>query len=63
MLLDTQTVQCPYCGESIELLIDSSVAEQEYYEDCSVCCRPICVQQQLNSETGISYVNVKRDDE
>lgn len=34
---------CPYCGESIELLIDCSVEEQEYIEDCFVCCRPIIV--------------------
>lgn len=32
---------CPYCGESIELLVDCSVAPQQYIEDCSVCCRPI----------------------
>lgn len=35
---------CPYCGECIELLVDPSVEEQNYIEDCSVCCRPITVQ-------------------
>lgn len=35
---------CPYCGELIELMIDNSVEEQSYIEDCSVCCRPIVVQ-------------------
>ena len=34
---------CPYCGESIELLIDISIDSQKYIEDCSVCCRPIQV--------------------
>ncbi len=34
---------CPYCGESIELLIDPSEPEQTYVEDCSVCCRPITI--------------------
>ena len=34
-------VECPYCGEAISVLVDTSVAEQEYVEDCSVCCRPI----------------------
>lgn len=32
--------QCPYCGESIELLIDASGGDEEYIEDCEVCCRP-----------------------
>lgn len=36
-------VQCPYCGESITLLVDDSVDHQRYIEDCQVCCRPISV--------------------
>lgn len=35
------TVQCPYCWEKFNLLIDASVESQEYVEDCEVCCRPI----------------------
>jgi len=36
-----ETVSCPYCGEAINVLIDGSVEQQEYIEDCQVCCRPI----------------------
>ena len=36
-----RSVDCPYCGERIEIVVDTSVDEQEYIEDCSVCCRPI----------------------
>ncbi|HNP65180.1 MAG TPA: CPXCG motif-containing cysteine-rich protein [Woeseiaceae bacterium] len=36
-----KSVSCPYCGESIGVLIDDSLAEQNYVEDCQVCCRPI----------------------
>ena len=39
--LDARNIECPYCGETIEVLIDCSVAEQSYIEDCQVCCRPI----------------------
>ncbi|MEL7538422.1 MAG: CPXCG motif-containing cysteine-rich protein [Pseudomonadota bacterium] len=35
-----RTVQCPYCGEPVELTIDTSVESQSYIEDCVVCCRP-----------------------
>ena len=34
-------VSCPSCGEVIEVLIDPSLSEQNYIEDCQVCCRPI----------------------
>ena len=40
-LLDEQIVSCPYCGESIDVLIDQQDSGQEYIEDCQVCCRPI----------------------
>jgi len=33
--------QCPYCWEEITLLVDASIENQEYIEDCEVCCRPI----------------------
>jgi len=34
-------VDCPYCGESIELTLDpGSGPEQDYVEDCEVCCQP-----------------------
>ncbi|AVR44419.1 CPXCG motif-containing cysteine-rich protein [Christiangramia fulva] len=33
--------QCPYCWEEISILLDPSVQEQTYIEDCEVCCRPI----------------------
>jgi len=33
--------ECPYCGEPISMVLDLSVPEQAYVEDCEVCCRPI----------------------
>ena len=43
MQFSTSSVQidCPYCGETFELVIDPGEAEQAYVEDCFVCCRPI----------------------
>ncbi|MFK7733486.1 MAG: CPXCG motif-containing cysteine-rich protein [Pseudomonadales bacterium] len=41
MQLLEQRTQCPYCGETITVLVDDSVEQQEYIEDCQVCCRPI----------------------
>lgn len=39
--LSSEHITCPYCGETIEIVIDCSIPEQEYIEDCEVCCRPI----------------------
>ncbi|MDA0823883.1 MAG: CPXCG motif-containing cysteine-rich protein [Proteobacteria bacterium] len=40
-VLHEQQFSCPYCGESITVLLDLSIEEQDYIEDCEVCCRPI----------------------
>lgn len=61
-MLETVAVGCPYCGEGIELLVDCSVADQEYVEDCSVCCRPIVVFAHV-SEHGDISVNVHTENE
>ncbi|WP_034919183.1 CPXCG motif-containing cysteine-rich protein [Gillisia sp. CAL575] len=36
--------QCPYCWESITMLLDSSVTHQTYVEDCEICCNPIEIE-------------------
>jgi len=59
--LSFRQVQCPYCGEWINLQIDASGGEQACVEDCSVCCRPIEVQLLGGGEDW--SVEVRRDDE
>jgi endogenous inhibitor of DNA gyrase (YacG/DUF329 family) len=40
-MLEDVIVDCPSCGEAVALGVDTLVAEQSYYEDCPVCCRPM----------------------
>ena len=54
-------IQCPYCGESIEVIVDPSVDEQRYIEDCSVCCRPIEMDVVVYDDN--ITIDAKRDDE
>ena len=61
--MESRSVSCPYCGESIELLIDDSVSEQEYIEDCSVCCRPILIVQRVDEFSGDVVIDVKHENE
>ena len=42
--LTEQSISCPYCGETITILIDTSAGDQSYVEDCQVCCRPMNVE-------------------
>ena len=58
----SEKIQCPYCWETIEILIDSSVDDQEYVEDCSVCCRPMMISVQLSEGEVISIHGRSEDD-
>ena len=48
--LNERDIECPNCGEIISVLIDRSITTQEYTEDCSVCCRAIVIQVNLDDE-------------
>lgn len=48
--LQENTVSCPYCGESIKVLIDHEEAGDQYIEDCQVCCQPIVFS--IDSDSG-----------
>lgn len=48
--VSVKTIGCPYCGEHIDILIDGSLPEQEYVEDCQVCCRPIVLRVVIDGD-------------
>ena len=37
-------ITCPFCWETLSILLDLSIPEQDYIEDCQVCCRPIRIR-------------------
>ena len=52
--LAEQVVNCPYCGEGIEVLIDHQEAGHQYIEDCQVCCKPIIFNVAVDSRGNLS---------
>ncbi|WP_439133799.1 CPXCG motif-containing cysteine-rich protein [Pseudomaricurvus sp.] len=60
--LEPSPIDCPYCGETIEVLIDCSVPQQSYIEDCQVCCRPIQFDVTID-ESGDPSVIVSHENE
>ena len=55
-------VACPYCGESLDVLLDPEELDQEYIEDCQVCCRPIIFSTTEGSD-GLLSVSVRSEDD
>ena len=58
MINHEHNILCPYCGETINIVLDISVDEQEYIEDCFVCCQPILIHYrfQLGKITNIEIL-------
>ena len=52
------SISCPFCAETISVLLDPSSGDQSYIEDCQVCCRPIEISFELS---GDDAVNVSAD--
>jgi len=61
-LLEEASVDCPYCGERLFIDVDCSVPEQNYIEDCQVCCRPIVINVVVDSE-GAATVDARHENE
>lgn len=61
MNLDSVHIDCPYCGERIEIVVDTSVEEQEYIEDCFVCCRPIILTVGVGPEGPYAFARSENE--
>lgn len=63
--LESVQLQCPYCGEGIEIVVDTSEGDTEYIEDCSVCCRPIIlsIHGSESGSDGFLQVSARREDD
>lgn len=61
-LLEECFFDCPYCGESVSVLVDCSCPEQTYTEDCQVCCRPMVLSIQVD-DYGAPALQAWREDE
>jgi len=55
-------ISCPYCAETITILVDESAGEQSYIEDCQVCCRPIVIRLTI-SANGVCHIEAHHEND
>lgn len=56
---DQFVVQCPYCGEFVEIYLELDV-RGSFVQDCEVCCNPWRIR--VTREDGERRVDVARAD-
>jgi len=61
MMLESFKACCPSCWETIELTIDPSGGDQDYTEDCFVCCRPMIVSVTVMADSFNVQVRAEQD--
>lgn len=58
--LHEKAIRCPHCGERMHIVVDTSAGDQDYVEDCQVCCRPMQIAYAC-SDHEILYLHVSSD--
>ena len=56
---DQFVVECPYCGEALEVYVEADV-KGTFIQDCEVCCNPWRVR--VHYEDGERWLSVVRAD-
>jgi transcription elongation factor Elf1 len=54
----SETISCPFCGQSFEIVVDTSIASQRFTTDCEVCCRPFEVSVECEPGQVVS-INIE----
>ena len=60
-MLPSDTVQCPFCWESIEIVYEPDEGTDEFVCDCTVCCNPIDFTV-VDDGMGGTYLVAQSDD-
>jgi hypothetical protein len=59
---DTVDIFCPYCGEPSTISVGPGEEDEEYVQDCPVCCRPWKVRIRIRRD-GTADVTVAAEGE
>jgi len=60
--VQSRPVQCPYCGETFDTVIDLSSGSTSYIEDCQVCCQPIEFTLEVAEDGTLANLETRRSD-
>ncbi|GIU33227.1 CPXCG motif-containing cysteine-rich protein [Shewanella colwelliana] len=58
-----QVIYCPHCGHHQHISLDISGGDQDYYDDCRVCCNPIHMRTHIDAASHKVELFIDSDDE
>ncbi|MGL5048198.1 MAG: CPXCG motif-containing cysteine-rich protein [Shewanella sp.] len=63
MRIMNKVIACPHCGHHQHISIDASCGDQDYYDDCRICCNPIHLRLHIDESRRIVKLYIDSDDE
>ena len=54
---------CPHCGERQQAMVDISAGNQQYIEDCQICCSPILFDIELGGRGEFKNIIIRREND
>lgn len=54
-MIEDHSFTCPWCWQTVTMVLDLSDPSQDYVEDCEVCCRPIRIRVQAEDGELIGF--------
>ena len=56
MIEEDYLFSCPHCGVDLSVRLEASGGkEQQFIQDCEVCCRPIKIEVRFQGEEVIHF--------
>lgn len=63
MRVQNKVIACPHCGHHQHISIDASSGDQDYYDDCRICCNPIHLRLHVDETRRTIEIYIDSDDE
>jgi transcription elongation factor Elf1 len=58
---DALAIECPHCGQTFSLVLDTSEGSAQFTADCEICCRPMTVSVRINDDGELEAVEVAEE--
>ena len=61
--ISEQRIECPHCGHHLFVILDTSEGDQDYFEECPVCCCDIHLNMHIDEYRQKIQLAIDSDDE
>jgi len=58
-----QRITCPHCGHHMFVMLDTSLGDQDYYDECPSCCKDVHLNMHIDEYRQKIQLAVDSDDE